>query len=181
MTWLKLDDGFAEHDKILPLTDKAFRLHVVGMLACARNLTDGFVSDSRFISVAATARSTRKHATELEQVGLWQRVEAGWRVRDYLDYNPSAEKVREERAKTIERKRRWEERRAQNTSDDPPENGVPNGVPNASENRSTDGVTNAAPSRPVPSRSKEPFLPSPPTDGTDGRNINLEQILKDAS
>ena len=25
------------------------------------------------------------------------------------------------------------------------------------------------------------FLPSPPTDGTDGRNINLEQILKDAS
>lgn len=180
MTWLKLDDGFAEHDKIMPLTDKAFRLHVVGMLACARNLTDGFISDARFVSVSAVAKAARKHAAELEAVGVWQRLDDGWRIRDYLDYNPSAEKVREERHKTQERKRRWEERRAQNASQERVTNAVTDAVTNA--------VRNAAPTRPDPTRITKPvvdvspsFLPSPATDGTEGRILNLNNILGDVA
>lgn len=178
MTWLRLDDGFAEHERILPLTDKAFRLHIVGMLACARNLTDGFVSDARFVGVSATARATKRHAMELEHAGLWTRSGDGWQVRDYLDYNPSANKVREERAKTLERKRRWEEKRTENR----------NAVRNAVTDTVTNASRNAAPSHPTPSRttksvvvSDSSFLPGPSTDGTEGRIIDFETILKDAS
>lgn len=103
MAWLKIDDGFVEHSRIEPLSDKAFRLHIAALCICARKLTDGHVSekDAKVIQVMAGSRA--KHVHELVQFGVWEVNGDGWNIRDYLDYNPSAEHVKEERRKAAER------------------------------------------------------------------------------
>jgi hypothetical protein len=132
MTWAKLDDGFVDHPKVDPLSDGAFRLHVAGIVMCSRLLTDGVVADERVSRLVP--RFKKAQLAELEAAGLWEAMDGGWVIHDYLDFNPSAEQVKADRAKTAERQRRW---KAKRVSD-----GVSNGV--------SDGVTNAAPTRPGP-------------------------------
>lgn len=107
MTWLKIDDGFGEHPKILGLSDSAFRLHVTALCYCARNLTDGFVSALALRSVGANAKLTRPNSTAstLIKAGLWIPGNDGHWIKDYLDYNPSKAHVERERTAARERMR----------------------------------------------------------------------------
>ena len=94
MTWLRLDDGFSEHRKVIDLSDAAFRLHVSALCFCARNLTDGFLSE------AASHRCYPKPKAaiaELLQAKLWTRTSSGYTIHDYLTYNPTRERVAAER------------------------------------------------------------------------------------
>jgi hypothetical protein len=102
--WLKIDDGFPENPKVQALSDRALRLHITAMCSCARRLTDGALShlDVDVCRLVAN-RATAKHVEELEAVGLWHRTEGGWEINDYLDYNPPAERVKDERRKAAER------------------------------------------------------------------------------
>jgi hypothetical protein len=43
MTWVRLDDQFPDHPKVVNLSDRAFRLHVWGICYSARFLTDGLI------------------------------------------------------------------------------------------------------------------------------------------
>lgn len=96
MTWLKIDDGFAQHPKIEELSDGAFRLHVAAMAYAARNLTDGFIPSRTALRLTHTAKP--KHLKELTEVGLWdQGGDDGWMIHDYLLYNPSRAHVEAER------------------------------------------------------------------------------------
>jgi len=105
MAWLKIDDGFPEHPRIDPLSAKAFRLHVTALCLVARKLTDGRVTDKDAQVCRVRAGATASSVAELEAAGLWERNGAGWAIRDYLDYNPSAEQVKEERERAAERMR----------------------------------------------------------------------------
>lgn len=105
MAWLKLDDGFVEHERIDPLSDKAFRLHVTALCLCARKLTDGRITDKDAKVILVRAGASNRHISELLDLGLWRNGGEGYEIRDYLDYNPSAEKVREERRRAAERMR----------------------------------------------------------------------------
>lgn len=84
MGWAKLDDRFPTHPKVLGLSDRGFRSHVSALCYCAQHETDGLVP-------AAVARSLapRRIVGELVAAGLWERLEAGYRIHDFLDYNPS--------------------------------------------------------------------------------------------
>lgn len=106
MAWVKLDDGFVEHERIDPLSDKAFRLHLTALCMCARKLTDGYVS-AKDVKVSRTiCGAAAKHVDELVATGVWLSTGNGtYAIRDYLQYNPSAEQVREERRKAAERMR----------------------------------------------------------------------------
>lgn len=44
MSWVRLDDGFADHPKIAALDDRAFRIHIWALCYSARHLTDGFLA-----------------------------------------------------------------------------------------------------------------------------------------
>ena len=105
MAWLKLDDGFPEHPRIDPLTARAFRLHITALCLVARKLTDGHITtkDAQVCRVRAGASPT--NIDELVNAGLWQPNGNGWVIRDYLDYNPSAEQVKEDRQRAAERMR----------------------------------------------------------------------------
>jgi hypothetical protein len=92
MTWVRLDDAFPDHPKVIGLTDAAFRTHVAGLCYAGRYLTDGHIPTSALRQIG-----TRKAAQELETAALWDRTDHGWVIRDFLDYNPSKADVESER------------------------------------------------------------------------------------
>jgi hypothetical protein len=85
VSWLRLDDGFAEHPKVLELSDAALRLHIRAMCWVARQETDGAIPPAALRSLSAKA----KLAEELVASGLWEKADAGHVIHDYLAYNPS--------------------------------------------------------------------------------------------
>jgi hypothetical protein len=93
MAYARLDDVFPEHPKIAALSDRAFRIHVQGICYSAKVLSDGFVPDR--VAAGWSGAATR-HL--LVQSGLWDEVEGGYLIHDYLDYNPSKVSVAETRA-----------------------------------------------------------------------------------
>lgn len=117
MTWLKVDDRFPGHRKVRRLSDGAFRLHVTALCACAHDLTDGLVTRDD-LDEFPSVKQTGKHVAELVERGLWDEVEGGWVIHDYLDFNPSKADVDAEREAARERQRRWKARRRGGPSSD---------------------------------------------------------------
>ena len=99
MSWLRIDDNFVEHPKVLDLSDRAFRLHMAGLCFCARNLTDGVLVARAVKTVCAITGANRRHLVELRDVGLWDERADGYAIRDYLDYNFDRESIKALREK----------------------------------------------------------------------------------
>jgi hypothetical protein len=133
MTWVRLDDRFPSHRKVALLTDRAFRLHVSAICWCSENLTDGHISD-RELTLVTRGRGVKATAQQLEAAGVWDRVDSGWVIHDYLEYNPSREQVLLERKKNAERQERFRQRK--NGKPTPP-----SGSDDASRNGGSNGVT----------------------------------------
>lgn len=98
MTWLRIDDSFATHPKIIGLSTRAFRVHVEALVYCARHLTDGIVPK-------AAQKCTKSVREELQNAGLWAVDEVGnVIIHDFLEWNPSAASIRAKRERDSERK-----------------------------------------------------------------------------
>ena len=95
MTWAKLDDSFPEHPKIAALSDAAFRQHVTAICYAAKFNTDGEITPAAFRMI----RGSAKLAAQLVDATLWDALETGWAIHDFLEYNPSREKVTEKSTK----------------------------------------------------------------------------------
>ena len=100
MPWLKLDDAMGDHRKIRRLmkgSRAGMALHTLGLLHCSKYLTDGRVDEDIVEDICDDARMpARERAaalSQLEKLNLWERVEGGWQIHDYLDYNPSRAEV----------------------------------------------------------------------------------------
>lgn len=163
MAWVRLDDSFYDHHKFDKAGPLGLALWVTGLAYCNRNLTDGFISRAaarRLIDFEGVAwrcwmgemsgggedAEPDDVAAHLVACGLWETAEGGYMVHDYLDYQPSAEQVRGERAKVAERVNKWRRRHAQSSNEEGNvvRNGVTNGV--------SDGVSTDAPTpTPTPS------------------------------
>lgn len=155
MTWFKVDDGFWRHRKVRLLgSDKAAAVGV-WMLAgshAAEELSDGFVPHEVLRQWDPDGAMTNR----LIEVGLWAAThvmgEDGVQFHDWLDYNPSREKVLADRAREAEKKAKARaalaERRHQSRSARP--GGTPQVTPTGS----------AALPEPVPG--------SPPSSGNPG-------------
>src|SRR4051812_9685997 len=109
MTWVRLDDGFADHPKVVSIGKTALAVHVWAICYSARHLTDGFIALGALSGCPwVSKRSALESALgRLEGAGLWERREGGFEINDYLDYNPTAAKVKEKRAASAERQQRW--------------------------------------------------------------------------
>ena len=129
--WAKLDDGLYDHPKVLEAGNEATGAYCRGLSYCGKHLTDGFIPEG-----AARILSDRSEIDKLIEVGLWERAEGGYQVHDYLDYNPSREKVEAERADNAERQRRWREQRRDGRS-----NGVTDTVSNGCPDPTRPGQT----------------------------------------
>lgn len=97
MSWIRLDNGFPEHPKVLGLTDAAFRAEVIAICYASRYLTDGWVP----------APPRRALASELVKAQLWLPDGDGYQLHDYLDWQQSRAQAqaRSDRARQAARKR----------------------------------------------------------------------------
>ncbi len=139
MTWVKLDDQFFRHPKARSAGKDGRLLYVTGLAYCTANLTDGLIHQDALPLVAAEAEVRPGTARRLVEVGLWEEVDGGYQVHDYLDYQPSAEKVRAERTAAKERMRR-------KPRPEPP----PNGERTSPEVPAKAARSSPSPSHPIP-------------------------------
>jgi hypothetical protein len=113
MSWLKLDDRLDEHPKLTRANghyDAALSTFVQLGLYCARNLTDGVVP-------ARVLQRFNPEIIELlsepfgDRPGMLEDGPQGSKVlHDYLDYNPTREKVEADRAAAKVRQQEWRDR-----------------------------------------------------------------------
>lgn len=135
MTWVRLDDKFPNHPKVINLSDAAFRLHVSAICYAGEYLTDGHIS-GRIVRNLSPISNLARAVEQLVAARLWEPTEDGYQIHDFLEYNPSAEKKKTRDADNARRQAEWRTRQGR----------VSNGVTNSI----TNGVTNCVPSRTRP-------------------------------
>jgi len=162
VSWVKLDDRFPDHPKMLRLGDDydaCISLHVRALCYCAANLTDGFVPSRVFCG-------EKRSAGLLMGIGLWESAKGGWQVHDYLEYNPSKEETMARRERISELRSvsgkagadaRWHD--GKDGKDDGKPDGNGNGSGHGNEHGPVPGSTNHP--EPVP---QDPMKPIAQTD-----------------
>src|SRR5262245_10798864 len=143
--WVRLDDGFADHPKIKRAGPLATWLHVAGLCYASRYSTDGHLP----VEVIPTLASFQDLVVQVQtlvdrlvEVKLWERAEGGFVIHDFLDYNPSAEKVKAEREAARQRMQAQRGGRSDKVRE--------NGATSSREVRGNKGRSSASPS-PSPS------------------------------
>lgn len=102
MPWVKLDDNFFSHPKVVAAGTEAVGLYVMALTYSAHHLTDGHVPLG-WVREKAGSKMRKLVAALLAAPpgfdhALWEEHEAGWVIHDYLEYNPPREHVERERA-----------------------------------------------------------------------------------
>jgi hypothetical protein len=159
MPWIRLDDQFPDHPKVIAAGPMAAWLYVCGIGYCNRLLTDGLIPKGQ-VRKLADVDEAMALAARLVEVGLWEEVESGYRIHDFLDYQPSAEQVKAERADNAKRQHEWRERKKQERNT--VTNTVTDGVSNAPRNAPVTGAPYPSQSHPVPIPSTSPDGEEPP-------------------
>ncbi len=158
MTWFKVDDGFPAHRKVVALPRGPRRLAAIGAWTLAgawssANQTEGRLPQSAVDEFAVP----RQVQSDLVAAGLWRKVDDGYVMHDFLDYNPSAEKVAEERRASAERQARARERARVAREASRRDGGVTTAVTHASVTRAVTDPVTVDPTRPDPTR---PVVPT---------------------
>lgn len=163
MPWVRLDDEFADHPKIVSAGPLAAWLFVSGLCYCNRLLTDGFVPMNQVPRLVALDDALEMDpmvlANRLCGLGLWSKTTkrgvVGYLIHDFLKYQPSRKQILWERAKAATRQERFR-------------NGLRNDKSNAVTNGGSNTVINASvtPSPfpiPIPEEKRESPRENPKT------------------
>ena len=113
MAWVKVDDGFPDHPKVLVLTLAAQGLWLAGLCYANRHRTDGQLPSGFLRRVGDDSAWTA--AEELVAVGLWHETAAGWEIHDYADYQSTKEQIEAVAAKRAEAGKRGGQANAKQT------------------------------------------------------------------
>ena len=107
MTWVRLDDQAVGHPKLREAGYKGWALFTAGLCHASAYLTDGFISEKVVPSLLPDLPQAAQVAQELVKAGVWEKVEGGYMVHDYHDYQPTAEEVRKgrDRKREVDRER----------------------------------------------------------------------------
>jgi hypothetical protein len=101
MAWFRLEGRGAFHHKVVAAGDEAYGAWVRAGQWSSDQLTDGFIP----VAVALQINRRAKVWDKLCDVRLLHKVDGGYQVHDFLDWNPSSEVERERREATRERRR----------------------------------------------------------------------------
>lgn len=154
MSWLRLDDGFAEHPKLLELSDRQFRVWLRLLLYCARFRTGGVVTDV----VLRHLRVKNELLSVFVSVSLLDENDGVFEVHDWNAYNPTD-------PSNAERQARYRARQSEDR------NGSRNADSNAPDRYAT--VTSHAGTRAQPVQSS-PVTPSSSTSTQDAAAVLKE-------
>lgn len=156
MPWTRLDDQFFANPKVVDLGKDAKLVYLAALTYCGSQLTDGVIKAGAVRMVAAMVDAERECVAELVDAGLWEVIPEGYRIHDYLMYNPSGEQVKAERANNAKRQQEWRERNRGETGQFKDDVTPP--ATNAERNAVTNTPSNTAP---YPSRTHPVPLPVP--------------------
>jgi hypothetical protein len=92
MPYAQLDIHFDEHPSHADLELEHFGLMACAIAHCNRLLTDGFVSDKAVRCFGFSGKGA-KYAARLVEKGKWTRVDGGYEIVGYLEWNPSKAEV----------------------------------------------------------------------------------------
>ena len=114
MPWVRLDEEFARHPKVLAAGPLGMAMQVAALCYCNSYLTDGFVPRSVVSGLldleglgmrmwngelfgGGEDANWKLVVSDLLDAGLWDEVPGGYRIHDYHEYQPSKEQVLRER------------------------------------------------------------------------------------
>lgn len=111
--WARLDDALIDHEKIFTAGDLlgkngaaiALGFFAVGLMWSNKHLTDGFLKDAVIRSFGRHVEDPRRVADALAKAELFDKVEGGFQIHDFNDWNPTAANVKRKRREDRERKR----------------------------------------------------------------------------
>lgn len=96
MSWAKVDDALHNHPKVDALFERDERegLAAMGLWTLVLSCVSGQLTDG-IISRRVVRRLAPDHGVDFAAVlvreGLWDVIDGGWKIHDYLDWNPSRE------------------------------------------------------------------------------------------
>ncbi len=101
MAWARIDDAFFNHPKVRKAGKDAVIFHMAALCHSNAFTTDGFIANDmlELIAVQAFQRKANGLADRLVECGLWDRIEGGYLIHDYLEYNYSKQQVEEIKSK----------------------------------------------------------------------------------
>jgi len=101
MAWARIDDNFFNHPKVRKAGKDAIIFHVAALCHSNAFTTDGFIANDMLELIAAQAfqRKANGLADRLVECGLWDRIEGGYLIHDFLEYNYSKQQVSEIKSK----------------------------------------------------------------------------------
>lgn len=116
MTWVRLDESFADHPKVLQAGPLGIAMQVAALCYSNKYLTDGFIpnivlpkllnlsgiatdfkEDEEWNIIGGAQATPERVANTLVDAGLWTTEAGGYRVHDYHEYQPSKAQVEAER------------------------------------------------------------------------------------
>jgi len=119
MTWVRLDEQFAQHPKTLQAGPLGLAMQVAALCYCNLYLTDGYVPAAtaatllRFDNIdvldengQATRMSWQHVVGALVDAGLWITVPGGWEIHDFNQYQPTREQVLADREASRQRQQK---------------------------------------------------------------------------
>ena len=107
MSWFRLDDGFHSHPKVRKAGNAAVGLWVRCATYSAEYGRDGHIP----LDLARDFGKPTEIRSLIES-RLWVPNGDGYLIRDYLEYNPTADQERARKAADAEKHRRWREAKA---------------------------------------------------------------------
>lgn len=112
MSWLRIEGRMPQHRKIAPLSDRAFRLHITAQAWCVEEESDGLVPSGipQTLTASPRGKALKDTIAELVAAQLWDVVDGGYRIHDFLEYNPSHAQQEALRAATKRRVQQHRER-----------------------------------------------------------------------
>ena len=95
MSWFKLDDNSYDHPKIEQAGNEAYGVWCRAGGYCSKHHTDGFIPEAKALALGRKSLWIRlEKAIGFGSSGMVEKVENGWQIHDFLEYNPSAEEIK---------------------------------------------------------------------------------------
>jgi hypothetical protein len=143
MGWVRVDDAFYDHEKFQAAGPLGVAQWIAGLAWANRNLSDGFipVSASRRlldwegvswrgwsgdIVGGADEAESDEISDHLVDCLLWEKTLGGYQIHDYHDFQPTAEKIKGDRANNAARQAAWRANAGSGTASNETRNGVTN-------------------------------------------------------
>jgi hypothetical protein len=109
--WSKLDDGLQDHPKLFAAGDAlghngtaiALGVYTFALMYSNRQLTDGYLPLAMVKQLPIVDRPLAV-ASALVAAGLWEKVDDGYRIHDFLDHNWTRAHVKQRRQADLKRK-----------------------------------------------------------------------------